>query len=89
MNDVESKDKQFVEYLLAEMVNHPEDIRVRRSVDEIGVLIEVQVNKADMGILIGAKGQNVNAVRTLLRIVGSKQNARVNLKVIEPSEPLI
>lgn len=82
-------DKNFVENILKEMLRFPEDVRVRRSTDEMGILIEVQVNKADMATLIGVKGQNVNAIRTLLRIVGSKSNARCNLKVIEPSEPLI
>lgn len=82
-------DKNFVEYILKEILKFPDDVRVKRTVDDIGVLIEVQVNKADMATLIGVQGQNVNAVRTLLRIVGSKNNARCNLKVVEPSEPLI
>lgn len=79
----EDKDKQFVEYVLKSIVNHPEDVHVERTIDEMGVLLSVQVNKTDMGILIGAKGQNVNAIRILLRIVGSKMNARTHLKIIE------
>ena len=86
---MESQDKIFVENLLKALLNYPEDVVVTRSVDDLGVLIEVKVNKADMGILIGQKGQNVNAIRTLLRIVGSKKNDRVNLKVVEADEILI
>lgn len=82
-------DKNFVENILKEMLRFPDDVQVKRSTDEMGILIEVQVNKADMATLIGVKGQNVNAIRTLLRIVGSKSNSRCNLKVIEPSELLI
>lgn len=86
---MENQDKLFVENLLKALLNYPEDVEVTRSVDDLGVLMEVKVNKADMGILIGQKGQNVNAVRTLLRIIGSKQNERVNLKVVEADEILI
>jgi len=79
-------DLQFVEYIVKQIVDNPEDVELERHVDEMGVLITLKVNKDDMGKLIGKEGQTAKAIRTLLRIIGSKNNARVNLKIIEPEE---
>ena len=79
-------DLQFVEYIVKQIVETPEDVELERHVDEMGVLITLKVNKDDMGKLIGKEGQTAKAIRTLLRIIGSKNNARVNLKIIEPEE---
>lgn len=77
-------DQEFVEYIVRAIVNHPDDVRTERIVDERGVLITLYINAEDMGYVIGRQGQTARAVRTLLKIVGAKQNARVNLKIYEP-----
>lgn len=77
-------DQEFVEYIARAIVNHPADVRVDRTVDERGVLMTLHINPEDMGYVIGREGQTAHAMRTLLRIVGAKNNARVNLKIYEP-----
>jgi uncharacterized protein len=77
-------DQEFVEYVVRAIVNHPDDVRTERIVDERGVLITLHINQEDMGYVIGRQGQTARAVRTLLKIVGAKKNARVNLKIHEP-----
>ena len=77
-------DQEFVEYIVKGIVNNPEDVRTERTVDERGVLITLHINPEDMGYVIGRQGQTARAVRTLLKIVGAKNNARVNLKIYEP-----
>lgn len=80
------KDQEFVEYVVRSIVNHPDDVRAERTIDERGVLITLYVNPEDMGYVIGRDGQTARSLRTLLRIVGAKSNARVNLKIYEPEE---
>ena len=77
-------DKAFLEYVVKSLVDHPEDVKVDRTVDEMGVLITLDVNKEDMGKIIGRNGNTAKAIRTLLRVVGMKNQARVNLKINEP-----
>ena len=77
-------DQEFVEYIIRGIVNHPDDVTTERIVDERGVLITLHINQEDMGYVIGRQGQTARAVRTLLKIVGAKENARVNLKIYEP-----
>lgn len=77
-------DQEFVEYIVRAIVNHPEDVRTERIVDERGVLITLYIHPEDMGYVIGRQGQTARSVRTLLKIVGAKENARVNLKIFEP-----
>ena len=77
-------DQEFVEYIIRGIVNNPDDVRTERTVDERGVLITLHINPNDMGYVIGRQGQTARAVRTLLKIVGAKNNARVNLKIYEP-----
>ncbi len=77
-------DKAFLEYVIKGIVNNPDDVVVDRKVDELGVLLTLRVNPDDMGQVIGKSGATARAVRTLLRIVGMKSNARVNLKIEEP-----
>lgn len=81
---MDNEDQVFVETVVKYLVAHPEDVRVDRTIDERGVLLTLHINQADMGQIIGRKGQTVGAVRTLLRVVGAKHNARVNLKIYEP-----
>ncbi len=78
------RDQEFVEYLIKSIVNKPDEVRTERTVDERGVLITLHVNPEDMGYVIGRQGQTARAVRTLLKIVGAKNNARVNFKIHEP-----
>ncbi len=78
------QDQQFVEMIVKAIVSHPEDVRTERTVDEMGVLITLHINSEDMGYVIGRQGQTARAIRTLLKIVGAKNNARVNLKIYEP-----
>ncbi len=77
-------DKQFLEYVVKELVDHPEAVNVNRTVDEMGVLLTLDVHAEDMGKIIGRQGATAKAIRTLLRVVGMKNNARVNLKISEP-----
>ena len=77
-------DQAFVEFLVKALVDHPEDVKTERVVDEMGVLITLHLNPEDMGQVIGRMGQTAKAVRTLLRVVGAKRKARVNLKIYEP-----
>jgi len=77
-------DKAFLDYVVKALVDHPEDVKIDRTVDEMGVLITMTVNSADMGKIIGRQGNTAKAIRTLLRVIGMKNNARVNLKINEP-----
>jgi uncharacterized protein len=77
-------DQAFVEYVVKALVDRPEDVRTERTVDEMGVLITLFINPEDMGQVIGRSGQTAKALRTLLRVVGAKHKARVNLKIHEP-----
>ena len=82
MTDVQDKD--FLEYVVKSIVGHPGDVKVERIVDERGVLLSLDINPEDMGYVIGRRGQTAQAIRTLLKIVGAKNNSRVNLKINEP-----
>ncbi|HQL34776.1 MAG TPA: KH domain-containing protein [bacterium] len=77
-------DKQFLEMIVKSIVSNPNDVAVDRTVDEMGVLLTLKINPADMGYVIGRKGQTAQAIRTLLKIVGAKNNSRVNLKIYDP-----
>ncbi|HDH31500.1 MAG TPA: KH domain-containing protein [Candidatus Wolfebacteria bacterium] len=78
------QDQQFLEIVAKAVVANPKDVKVVRTVDERGVLLTLDLNPEDMGYIIGRKGQTAQAIRTLLKIVGAKNNARVNLKINEP-----
>ena len=77
-------DKQFLEHVVKELVDNPDSVKVDRTVDEMGVLLTLDVHSDDMGKIIGRQGATAKAIRTLLRVVGMKNNARVNLKINEP-----
>lgn len=80
----EERDQEFVEHVVKSLVDHPDDVKTERTVDEMGVLISLHLNPEDMGQVIGRSGQTAKAIRTLLRVVGAKNQARVNLKIVEP-----
>jgi len=82
MNEIQDKD--FLEYVVKAIVGHPESVSVERTVDERGVLLTLNISPEDMGYVIGKHGQTAKSLRTLLKIVGAKNNARVNLKINEP-----
>ena len=78
------RDQEFLEFVIKGLVEHPADVKVNRVVDEMGVLLTLDLNAEDMGKVIGRSGNTAKAIRTLLRVVGMKYNARVNLKINEP-----
>jgi len=77
-------DKEFLEFVVKTLVDHPEDVSVSREVDEMGVLLSLKVHSEDMGQIIGRSGSTARAIRSLVRIIGLKNHARVNLKIEEP-----
>ena len=77
-------DAEFLEYVVKALVDEPDKVEVDRKVDEMGVLLTLKVSAPDMGKIIGRSGNTAKAVRSLLRVVGMKNNARVNLKIEEP-----
>jgi len=84
MADIKGNDKEFLEYIVKGLVDHPEDVTVERTVDEMGVLLSLRVHPEDMGQVVGRAGATAKAIRSLVRIVGLKNHARVNLKIEEP-----
>lgn len=78
------QDQKFLEYVIKSLADHPEDVVITRTVDEMGVLLTLKLNKEDMGKIIGRSGATAKAIRTVLRVVGMKNDARVNLKIEEP-----
>ena len=80
------EDKDFLETIVKELVDKPQEVVVERNIDERGVLLTLKVNPEEMGKIIGKQGQTARALRTLLRIIGNKNNSYVNLKVYEPDK---
>ncbi|MDP4010451.1 MAG: KH domain-containing protein, partial [Candidatus Spechtbacteria bacterium] len=77
-------DQEFLELVIKSIVDNPKDVKIDRTVDEMGVLLTLRVHADDMAQVIGRQGSTARSIRTLLRIVGMKNNARVNLKIEEP-----
>lgn len=82
-----SIDQQFIEYIVKSVVSNPDDVQIERTIDEKGVLLELTVNPADLGRVIGKRGSGAQALRTLLRALGTKNDARYNLKIVDNGEP--
>jgi uncharacterized protein len=78
------RDQEFLEYVIKALVSYPDDVKVDRKVDEMGVLLTLKVNPADVGQVIGKQGSTAKAIRTLMRIIGLKNKSRVNLKIDAP-----
>lgn len=79
-----SVDQEFLEFVIKSIVDNPNDVKVTRTIDEMGVLLNLKVNPEDMGKIIGRQGSTAKAIRTILRVIGTKHNARINLKIEEP-----
>jgi predicted RNA-binding protein YlqC (UPF0109 family) len=78
-------DQQFIEYIVKSLVSKPDEVKIERRIDEKGVLLELTVDPEDLGRVIGKRGATAQSLRTLLRALGTKQDARYNLKIIDPS----
>lgn len=78
-------DQEFIEFAVKAIADYPDDVTTTRQVDEMGVLLTLKVNPADMGKIIGKNGATAKALRTLLRVVGAKNRARINFKIEEPT----
>jgi predicted RNA-binding protein YlqC (UPF0109 family) len=79
-------DQQFVEYIVKTLVNNPDKVAVERKIDEKGVLLSLTVDPEDVGRVIGKRGVTAQAIRVLLRALGTKQDARFNLKIVNTDE---
>ena len=75
---------EYLEMTIKALVDKPEDVKIVKTIDEMGVLMTVDVNAEDMGKLIGRLGATAKSIRTLLRVVGMKHSQRVNMKINEP-----
>ncbi len=82
-----SIDQQFIEYIVKSLVGHPDDVVVDRIVDEKGVLLTLTVNPEDLGRVIGKRGATAQSLRSLLRALGTKNDARYNLKIVDVDRP--
>ena len=80
----ELADQDFLEFIIKALVDHPSEVKIDRKVDEMGVLLSLKVHSEDMGQIIGKAGATARSIRSLVRIVGLKNHARVNLKIEEP-----
>ena len=79
-------DQQFIEFVVKTLVNNPDEVKVTREIDERGVLLSLTVDPEDVGRVIGKRGATAQAIRTLLRVLGTKNGARYNLKIINTDE---
>lgn len=77
-------DQEFVEFIVKSIVDHPDDVKTERIVDDMGTLISLHVKADDMATIIGKEGRTAKALRTVLRVLGARHNERINLKIIEP-----
>jgi len=82
-----SIDQQFVEFIVKSLVSNPDAVTIERRIDEKGVLLELTVDPEDLGRVIGKRGATAQSLRTLLRALGTKNDARYNLKIIDNGEP--
>lgn len=82
-----SIDQQFVEYVVKSLVSKPDAVKIERRIDEKGVLLELTVDPEDLGRVIGKRGATAQSLRTLLRALGTKNDARYNLKIVDNGLP--
>jgi uncharacterized protein len=84
-----SIDQQFIDFVVRSLVNHPDAVKIERTIDEKGVLLELTVDPEDLGRVIGKRGATAQSLRTLLRALGTKNDARYNLKIVDNGEPFV
>jgi predicted RNA-binding protein YlqC (UPF0109 family) len=89
LDPTESPARDFVEYIVKSIVSKPEEVEATQTIDSLGVLITLKVAKEDMGKIIGKSGQTAKSLRVLLRMMGSKFDARFNLKIVEPEGEML
>lgn len=77
--------QDVLENILTALVNNPQEVKVQRIIDEMGVLLRVKLHPQDMGLVVGRKGENIKAIKTIIKAIGSKNHARVNIKIEEPT----
>jgi uncharacterized protein len=77
--------QEVLEKILQSLVNNPQDVKIQRIIDEMGVLLRVKLHPQDMGLVIGRKGETIKAIKTIVKSVGTKNHARVNIKIEEPT----
>jgi predicted RNA-binding protein YlqC (UPF0109 family) len=77
--------QEVLEKILQSLVNNPQDVKVQRIIDEMGVLLRVKLHPQDMGLVIGRKGETIKAIKTIIKAIGTKNHARVNMKIEEPT----
>src|ERR1700759_1334082 len=82
-----SIDQQFIEYIVKSLVGNPDAVKIQRTIDEKGVLLELTVDQEDLGRVIGKRGATAQSLRTLLRALGTKNDARYNLKIVDVGGP--
>src|SRR5437773_66999 len=82
-----SIDQQFIEYVVKSLVSNPDAVKIERRIDEKGVLLELTVDDEDLGRVIGKRGATAQSLRTLLRALGTKNDARYNLKIVDNGRP--
>lgn len=80
-------DQQFIEYIIKQLVSKPDAVKVDRTIDEKGVLLELTVDPEDIGRVIGKRGSTAQSLRNLLRALGTKNDARYNLKIVDVDRP--
>jgi predicted RNA-binding protein YlqC (UPF0109 family) len=78
---------EVLETIVKNLVNNPDAVKITRSLDELGVLLKIKVHPQDMGLLIGRRGEMIKAIKTIMRAIGIKNYARINIKIEEP-EPV-
>lgn len=78
--------QDILEYILKSLINHPENLEVHRTLDEMGVLLRVNAHAQDMGLIVGRKGETIKSLRSIMRAIGLKHHARVNVKIEEPAD---
>lgn len=84
MEEDKKLDQEFIEFVVRSIVDIPDKVKTERTIDERGVLITLYVDPSDMGKVIGREGRTAKAIRTLLKVLGAKNQARVTMKIVEP-----
>jgi len=78
------QDQEFLQYVVNELVEHPDAVKITRKIDPTGILLELEVHPDDMGRIIGRSGRTADAIRKLLWVIGTKNETRISFKIIEP-----